>query len=64
MLRWVNKLTFLDDGALAAKHPHVHAIIHDVAKEYGFTAPSVGIIPTAIRPPSPTVCCARTPASC
>ena len=45
MLRWINKLTFLDDAALAAKHPHVHAIIHDVAKEYGFTAPSVGIIP-------------------
>jgi Zn-dependent protease with chaperone function len=45
MLRWVNKVAFLDDGALAAKHPHVRAIIHDVAKEYGFTAPSVGIIP-------------------
>lgn len=45
MLQWINRLTFLDDGALAAKHPHVHAIIHDVTKEYGFTAPSIGIIP-------------------
>jgi Zn-dependent protease with chaperone function len=45
MLRWINKLTFLDDAALAAKHPHVHAIIHDVAREYGFSAPTVGIIP-------------------
>lgn len=45
MLRWVNKLVYLDDDDLKARHPHVHAIVHDVAREYGFTAPSVGIIP-------------------
>ncbi|MFA5949914.1 MAG: M48 family metalloprotease [Hyphomicrobium sp.] len=43
-LRWVNGVQFLDDDALAQKHPHVHAIIHDVAREYGFKAPSIGII--------------------
>ncbi len=45
MLRWVNKVTYLDDATLKERHPHVHAIIHDVAKQYGFKAPSVGIIP-------------------
>lgn len=44
MLRWVHNVVFLDDAALLARHPHVHAIIHDVARGYGFTAPSVGII--------------------
>jgi Zn-dependent protease with chaperone function len=45
MLKWVNNVVFLDDADLKAKRPHVHAIIHDVAGEYGFKAPSVGIIP-------------------
>lgn len=45
MLRWVNKVVFLEDQELASRHPHVHAIIHEVAREHGFTAPSVGIIP-------------------
>lgn len=45
MLRWVNKIVWLDDDTLKERYPHTHAIIHDVAKEYGFKAPSVGIIP-------------------
>lgn len=45
MLRWVNKIVYLDDATIEERYPHVHAIIHDVAKEYGFKAPSVGIIP-------------------
>ncbi|MDQ8699503.1 zinc metalloprotease HtpX [Hyphomicrobium sp. LHD-15] len=45
MLKWVNQVAFIDDKMLAARYPHIHAIIHDVAREYGFTAPSVGIIP-------------------
>ena len=45
MLRWVNKVTWLDDATLEARYPHVHAIVHDVARQYGFKAPSIGIIP-------------------
>lgn len=45
MLRWVNKVVWLDDATLKARYPHVHAIVHDVARQYGFKAPSVGIIP-------------------
>lgn len=45
MLRWMNKLAFLDEATLRARYPHVHAIITDVAREYGFKAPSVGLIP-------------------
>lgn len=45
MLRWVNKVVWLDDDALKVRCPHVHAIIHEVARERGFKAPSVGIIP-------------------
>lgn len=45
MLRWVNKVEFIDDATLASRYPHVHAIVHDVAREYRFTAPDIGIIP-------------------
>lgn len=45
MLRWVNKVQFIDDATLKARYPHVHAIVHDVAGDYRFTAPSIGIIP-------------------
>lgn len=45
MLRWVNKLEFLDDTAVEARYPHVHALIHEVARDYGFKAPHIGIIP-------------------
>jgi Zn-dependent protease with chaperone function len=45
MLRWINKVVYLDDATLKARYPHVHAMVHDVAREYGFKAPSVGIIP-------------------
>lgn len=45
VLRWMNKVAWLDDATLKERYPHVHAIVHDVAKEYGFKAPSVGIIP-------------------
>ncbi len=41
----VNKVAYLDDDTLKARYPHVHAIIHDVARERGLKAPSVGIIP-------------------
>ena len=45
MLRWVNKVQFIDDATLKARYPHVHAIVHDVARDYRFSAPSIGIIP-------------------
>lgn len=45
MLRWVNKVVYLDDATLEARYRHVHAIVHEVADQYGFKAPSVGIIP-------------------
>ncbi len=45
MLKWVNKVVFLDDADVKQRYPHVHAIVHDVAREYGFKAPSIGIIP-------------------
>lgn len=44
-LRWVNRLEFLDDQAVAARYPHVHAMIHEVARDYRFKAPHIGIIP-------------------
>jgi Zn-dependent protease with chaperone function len=43
-LRWFNKLTWLDDATVKAKYPAVHQMTHAVADEYGFTAPSIGII--------------------
>lgn len=45
MLRWINKVRYLDDAELKARYPHVHAIIHDVGRQYRFKAPHVGIIP-------------------
>jgi Zn-dependent protease with chaperone function len=45
MLKWVNKIVYLSDEELKSRHAHVHAIVNDVAREYGFTTPSVGIIP-------------------
>ena len=45
MLKWINKVAWLDDSDLKVRYPHVHRIVHDVAREYRFTAPSVGIIP-------------------
>jgi len=45
MLKWMNRVVWLDDATLEARYPHVHAIVHDVARQYGFKAPSVGIIP-------------------
>ncbi len=45
MLKWMNKVVFLDDAELKQRYPHVHAIVHDVADQYRFEVPSVGIIP-------------------
>ena len=45
MLKWINKVAWLDDSDLKVRYPHVHRIVHDVAREYRFTAPSVGNIP-------------------
>jgi len=44
-LRWFNKLAWLDDATVKAKYPVVHQLTHAVADEYGFSAPSIGIIP-------------------
>jgi Zn-dependent protease with chaperone function len=44
-LRWFNKLTFLDDADVKRRFPAVHALMHDVAHQYGLTAPSLGLIP-------------------
>ncbi len=44
-LRWFNKLAWLDDATVKARYPAVHQMVHAVAGEYGFSAPSIGIIP-------------------
>ncbi len=44
-LRWFNKLTFLDDAEVRSRYPGVHQLIHAVAADYGFSAPSIGLIP-------------------
>lgn len=44
-LRWFNKLAWLDDATVKARYPAVHQMTHAVAGEYGFSAPSIGIIP-------------------
>ena len=44
-LRWFNKLEFLDDAEVKTRFPSVHQLIHDVARDYNFTAPSIGLIP-------------------
>jgi Zn-dependent protease with chaperone function len=45
MLKWMNKIVWLDDADLKVRYPHVHRIVNDVAREYRFEVPSVGIIP-------------------
>jgi Zn-dependent protease with chaperone function len=45
MLRWINGLRFLTDAEVQAKYPHIHALIHEVARDYRFKAPSIGVIP-------------------
>lgn len=45
MLRWVNRLVWLEDNDVRRRYPHVHRLIHEVAREYGFSAPSIGYIP-------------------
>jgi len=44
-LRWFNKMRFLDDAEVKARYPGVHQLMHDVAAQYGFNAPSLGLIP-------------------
>lgn len=44
-LRWINKVAWIDPQDLARRYPHVAALINEVAREHGFSAPSVGIIP-------------------
>ena len=44
-LRWFNKLEFLDDAQVQTRYPAVHQLMHDVANQYGFKAPHLGIIP-------------------
>lgn len=43
--RWFNKLQFLDDVEVGSRFPGIHQLIHSVANEYGFKAPSIGLIP-------------------
>jgi len=43
-LRWFNKMRFLDDAEVKARYPGVHQLMHDVAAQYGFTAPRPGLI--------------------
>ena len=45
MLTWINKVAFLEESEVASRYPHVHAIVSEVAAEYRFAAPSIGIIP-------------------
>ena len=43
-LRWFNKMRFLDDAEVEARYPGLHQLMHDVAAQYGFTAPRLGLI--------------------
>lgn len=43
-LRWFNKMRFLDDAEVKTRYPGVHQLMHDVAAQYGFTAPRLGLI--------------------
>lgn len=45
MLRWMNQLRWLDEEELKSRYPHVHRLIHEVARQHGFTAPAIGYIP-------------------
>ena len=45
MLKWINKVAWIEESDLKVRYPHVHRIVNDVAREYRFKAPSVGIIP-------------------
>jgi Zn-dependent protease with chaperone function len=44
-LRWFNKMVFLDDAEFKSRYPAVHALVHEVADQYRFTAPRLGVIP-------------------
>ncbi|MTD93824.1 M48 family metalloprotease [Hyphomicrobium sp. xq] len=44
-LRWFNKLEFLDDAEVKTRYPAVHQLLHDVARDYSFSAPRIGLIP-------------------
>lgn len=44
-LRWFNKMQFLEDAEVKARYPGVHKLMHDVANQYGFSAPRLGLIP-------------------
>ncbi len=45
MLKWINQLQWLADDEVKTRYPHVHRMIHEVARDYGFTAPHIGYIP-------------------
>lgn len=44
-LRWFNSMAFLDDAEVKTRFPGVHQLMHDVARQYGFGAPRLGLIP-------------------
>ncbi|MFA5898642.1 MAG: M48 family metalloprotease [Hyphomicrobium sp.] len=44
-LRWFNKMAFIDDAEVKARFPAIHQLIHDVAQQYRFTPPRLGLIP-------------------
>jgi Zn-dependent protease with chaperone function len=44
-LRWFNKMAFLEDADVKARFPGVHQLMHDVAGQYRFSAPRLGLIP-------------------
>ncbi len=44
-LRWFNKLVFLDDAEVQVALSGVHALVHEVADQYGFSAPRLGTYP-------------------
>jgi Zn-dependent protease with chaperone function len=44
-LRWFNKLQFLDDATVRQRYPGVHALIQQVAQDYRFSPPRIGLIP-------------------
>ncbi len=39
-LRWFNSLEFLDDATVKQRYPGIHQLIHQVADDYRFTAPT------------------------
>lgn len=44
MLKWIHGLVWLEDADLKRRYPHIHALVQKVARQHGFTVPTIGFI--------------------